>query len=71
MLDYCDYIADMVSNALDGDLIHANGDGLIKDVFNPVMDLHPTEGYLLSTTKKVECTDVYGRRYMITVESIK
>ena len=35
------------------------------------MDLHPTEGYYLSSTKFLTITDIDGQQYKITVEALK
>ena len=65
---YCDYIAHTIikpalTNDLDGD------NGLIDYVGKISMDLHK-EGWMQTTTKTIECADVNGKKYKITVEEI-
>jgi len=43
-------------------------DTLIMGVGRPKMDLHPTEGYFLSTKKTIEVQDTNGKKYLVTVE---
>ena len=61
-LAYCDYIADVISESLQSD------SGLVTWVTKPKLDLHPEEGWLVSTKKTVECVDVNGKLYKVTVE---
>lgn len=65
ILSYCDYIAATCAQALDEDLI-----GLVSSVRGPQLDLHPTEGYMLSTAKKLTVTDRWGKQYRILVEQV-
>lgn len=65
LLSYCDYIAATCARALDEDLI-----GLVSSVRGPQLDLHPTEGYMLSTAKKLTVTDRWGKQYRILVEQV-
>jgi hypothetical protein len=67
LLSYCDYIAATCAEALDLDLLE---EGLISSVSGPQLDLHPTEGYMLSTAKKLTVEDCYGKRYRILVEEV-
>jgi len=55
-LAYCDYIADRINKLIDQDRIVGN------------VDLHPTEGWLVSTKKAMTVYDVNGKAYVITVE---
>jgi len=64
MLAYCDKIADTVRRALSQD----DEDGIIAMCSFPKMDLHPTEGYFLSTKKTIIVEDMNGKRYVVTVE---
>ena len=66
MLAYCDYIADRVSRYLTRDM--EDNDTLIMGVSKPKLDLHPTEGYMVSTKKTIEVQDTNGRIYLVTVE---
>lgn len=61
-LVYCDYIANVVSESLQGD------SKMVTWVTKPKMDLHPEEGYMISTKKTVQCLDVNGKLYNVTVE---
>lgn len=64
MLAYCDYIADTIKRSFNND----KPDNMIKSVGPIQMDLHPTEGYFLSTKKTISMTDRNGKTYMITIE---
>jgi len=64
---YCDYIAATCARALDEDLLEAD---LIVRVSGPHWDLHPTEGYFLSTAKSVTVEDRSGKRYEILVKEV-
>lgn len=72
MLAYCDYIADTISVLLKREVIDAENtrDAILEHVGNPSMDLHPTEGYFLSTKKTIVVTDFNGKSYRVTVEEI-
>ena len=67
LLSYCDYIAATCARALDEDLLE---EGLVASVSGPQLDLHPTEGYMLSTAKKLTVTDRWGKQYRILVEEV-
>ena len=61
-LAYCDHIAATIQENLNEGYDYTAG---------PVYwDLHPTEGYMLSTKKTLSCVDSNGRKYMITVEEL-
>ena len=64
MLVYCDKIADVVRKAL----LKYDPDGIVGLVGQIKMDLHPTEGYFVSTKKTMKVTDRNGKLYLITVE---
>lgn len=68
MLEYCDYIGDRIRKALLKDTAVATS--LIKDLTAVKMDLHPQKGYLLSTKKTIDVTDINGKLYRVTVECI-
>jgi len=68
MLAYCDYIADAISKSLYEDA--SKKESLVKSVTSPKMDLHPTEGYFLSTKKTITVLDNNGKPYKITVEEV-
>jgi hypothetical protein len=68
MLAYCDYIADRVRTWFKNDVLV--GSEYIKFVGNVKMDLHPTEGYFMSTKKTIEVIDINNKKYRITVEEI-
>ena len=46
-LKYCDYIADVIKKSLCAD------EGLVSEVGHIQMDLHPEEGYFVSTKKTI------------------
>ena len=61
MLEHCDEIANNIKNLL--------GEHTRFRVERINYDLHPVEGYLLSTKKEVEVTDTtHNKRYKITIE---
>lgn len=70
MLVYCDYIADTIRRGLVADQ-WMNPDRIKLDNIGPVeMDLHPTEGYFVSTKKTLEIIDTSGKKYKVTVEEV-
>jgi hypothetical protein len=66
MLVYCDYIADKLKTFLRNDSYEV--DSFINFVDRVEMDLHPEEGYMLSTKKTFRVQDKGGRYYKVTVE---
>ena len=68
MLAYCDYIASRIQSRIKGDILL--DDPYVSKVEHVKMDLHPTEGYLLSTKKTIEIIDKNGKKYRVTVEEI-
>ncbi len=62
-LAYCDFIADSINKA-----IRHGTFGLIASVGNVNMDLHPTEGWLVSTKKAMTVYDVNGKAYIVSVQ---
>ena len=67
-LAYCDYIADRIRTWFRNDILV--GSEYIKDVESVKMDLHPTEGYFMSTKKTICVEDKNGKKYRITVEEM-
>ena len=62
-LAYCDKIADTVRKSL------LKYDPAFSCLVSGVkFDLHPKEGYLLSTKKTISVSDVNGKGYKITIE---
>ena len=61
-IKYCDYIADVIKKSLCAD------EGLVSEVGHIKMDLHPEEGYFVSTKKTIPVKDVNGTSYIVTVE---
>ena len=65
-LAYCDYIAarlhTLVSNEIN------DNQTMMESVSTPKMDLHPTEGYFMSTKKVLTVHDMNGKAYVVTVE---
>jgi hypothetical protein len=68
MLAYCDYIADRIKKLLDREI--GDNDTLMRSTGPINMDLHPTEGYFLSTKKTISVTDRNGKAYMVTIEEV-
>jgi hypothetical protein len=68
MLAYCDYIAEVVRKGLVENT--AAPTSLVKDVGSIEMDLHPTEGYFVSTKKTLKVIDINGKKYKVTVEEV-
>ena len=66
-LAYCDYIAEQCRQGIKNDNL---GKDIVKDCSFVKFDLHPTEGYMLSTTKTLTVTDKYGKMYKVTVEEL-
>ena len=64
MLAYCDFIADTIKKAFTND----KPENLIAKVGPIKMDLHPIDGYFLSTKKTMMVEDINGKMYKITVE---
>lgn len=66
MLAYCDKIADTIRKSL----LKYDPDNIIGLVDRVKMDLHPTEGYFVSTKKTIDVTDMNGKFYRVTVEEL-
>lgn len=64
MLAYCDKIADVIRKSL----LKYDPDGIVGLVDGVNMDLHPIDGYLVSTKKTIKVSDMNGKWYKITVE---
>ena len=64
MLAYCDYIAHVISTSFCND----KPENMIASVGPIKMDLHPDQGYFVSTKKTISVTDKNGKKYKITVE---
>jgi len=62
---YCDYVAALIATGLKA--LDTEENKLLSSVGRPRFDLHP-DGYLQSTSKRIEVEDRFGRRYRITVE---
>lgn len=69
MLKYCDYIASTILKGLRDDKYTNARTTYLGDCLGPVKwDLHPIEGYFLSTKKTITVNDINGQKYRITVE---
>jgi hypothetical protein len=68
MLAYCDYIAQVVQDDLRADSYKETS--YLHYVDSVKMDLHPEEGYMLSTNKTIKVQDKNGKWYKITVEEL-
>ena len=58
---YCDYIANIIRTVI-------VPDSIIESVGPVKMDLHPTEGWFVSTQKTMSIVDTNGKRYRVTIE---
>jgi len=65
ILAYCDYIATAIATAMNEEPLC-----LIEYVGPIEMDLHPTDGYMLSTKKSMSIVDTNGKQYKVTVEEV-
>lgn len=66
-LAYCDYIAHtIVQPALKAD---TDKDGMIQSVSYVKMDL-AEEGYMQSTKRTINVTDINGKEYIVTIEEV-
>jgi|TARA_R110002153_G_scaffold163281_1_gene315895 hypothetical protein len=65
-LAYCDYIADTIQILLRREI--GDNDTVLEAAGNVKMDLHPEEGYFMSTKKTIEVEDINGKVYLVTVE---
>jgi hypothetical protein len=70
MLVYCDYIADSIQIMLRREISDFEDTTILETSEGVKMDLHPTEGYLVSTKKTIKVTDKNGRAYLVTVEEL-
>lgn len=68
MLAYCDYIANRIQSLVKREI--GDNDTLISDIGNIQLDLHPTQGYMVSTKKTMSITDSNGKAYMVTIEEV-
>lgn len=71
MLQYCDYIADLIRKTLHNDSRQATGFSKIFRAEHVMSDLDPEGGWLRSTTKTITVTDVNGQKYKVTVEAVE
>lgn len=70
-LAFCDLIADIVSRSVGGFSSFINGREHVNfQTTMPKPDLHPEEGYLLTTKKTVTVTDHQDKKYLITIEEL-
>ena len=65
-LAYCDYIANRIHSLLEREI--GDNETLLERVGPTKMDLHPTEGYFMSTKKVMTVHDTNGKAYVVTVE---
>ena len=63
-LAYCDRIAAAIREAL----VKSDPVGIIAQVGRVEMDLHPTQGYFVSTKKLIKVWDMNGKAYSVTIE---
>ena len=65
-LAYCDYIAARIHTLVSNEI--NDNQTMMESVSTPKMDLHPTEGYFMSTKKVLTVHDMNGEAYVVTVE---
>ena len=63
---YCDKIAASIKEALNA----SDPDGIIMGCGKVRFDLHPEDGYLVSTKKTMTVVDKNGKLYEVTVKEI-
>jgi hypothetical protein len=63
---YCDKIAVTIKDALNA----SDPNGIIMGCGKVRFDLHPEDGYLVSTKKKLTVVDKNGKLYQVTVEEL-
>ena len=66
MFAYCDYIADEISSKF----WSQQSENIVAKVGNVNYDLHPEQGWMMSTKKTIELIDKNGKMYRVTVEEI-
>lgn len=66
MLAYCDYIAAIINERLKNDVFSRQT--VIGAVGKTQMDLHPEEGWMISTKKTMDVIDINGKKYKVTIE---
>jgi len=67
-LAYCDYIAALISDDLKA--FDCQNARLLLEVSRPQSDLHPEQGYLVSTKKTLMVQDKQNKLYKIIVEEL-
>ena len=67
MLEYCDYIAYLIRTGL---IQQKPASDLVAAIGPIQSDLHPQEGYFLSSKKIIDVRDANGRQYKVTVECV-
>ena len=65
-LAYCDYIANRIHTLLEREI--GDNETLLERVGPTKMDLHPTEGWFMSTKKVMTVHDMNGKAYVVTIE---
>ena len=69
MLAFCDFIADRIKTALVSSASNPTEPVHIETVGRVQYDLHPTEGYFISTKKTIEVV-AHGKKYRVIVEEV-
>ena len=68
-LAYCDKIADVIrTSLLKSHSLGFDDDRMIGLVGPVEMDLHPEDGYFVSTKKTIKVSDMNGKMYKVTIE---
>jgi len=64
-LAFCDHIANLIKK-----INWAGPYGQKMECGHVSLDLHPEEGYFLSTKKTIKVTDWNGKKYKVTITEI-
>jgi len=67
---YCDYIAHTIIRPAMLEDVYSECGGVVREVGHVKMDLDPREGYMISTTKRLDVVDMNGKTYRITIEEV-
>jgi len=66
-MEYCDLLASLISDKIRA--VKATTNGIVFNNPQTKLDLHPEDGYLLSTDKAITCVDNKGNSYKITIQA--
>ncbi|CAB5219954.1 hypothetical protein UFOVP239_16 [uncultured Caudovirales phage] len=66
VLAYCDYIASLIRKNLKS----CDREQIVFSVSREQSDIHPEDGYMVTTKKTIMVEDCFGKKYKITVEEV-